>query len=188
MLVVPESDKIYAQYAALDYDQPLDQTNPFREAVANINRIYLATGCIHVFNALQYAIVWLLLDNPKTGNRFTVFDAVMVPEYLNIIEASIYLLNAQLYNLEVISGPNAYADPWTLRIHKLELGAAGIELFAAFAWVMVWVYTYPRVPGACLCASGQAASLRVCAFGGVLDWGWTGRSVGLCWAAGNAKF
>ena len=53
----------------------------------------------------------------------------MIPEYLNHIEASLYLWSAVWYLKE--DGLNGY---YTLTVHKIETVAAFVELFASFGW------------------------------------------------------
>ena len=53
----------------------------------------------------------------------------MIPEYLNVIEATLYLWSAVWYSRE----DGIYGD-FTFRIHVLEITAAFVELFASFGW------------------------------------------------------
>ena len=53
----------------------------------------------------------------------------MIPEYLNHIEAGLYLWSAIWYSRE--DGP--FGD-FTFKIHILEITAAFVELFASFGW------------------------------------------------------
>jgi len=53
----------------------------------------------------------------------------MIPEYLNHIEAGLYMWSAIWYTKETAS--NSY---YTLSIHKLEMTAATVELVASFGW------------------------------------------------------
>lgn len=53
----------------------------------------------------------------------------MIPEYLNHIEASLYLWAAVWYQYE-----DGLYGPYTLALHKLETTAAFVELFASFGW------------------------------------------------------
>jgi hypothetical protein len=53
----------------------------------------------------------------------------MIPEYLNHIEASLYLWSAIWYQRE--DGIYGY---YTLTLHKIETVAAFVELFASFGW------------------------------------------------------
>lgn len=55
----------------------------------------------------------------------------MFPEYLNHIEASLYLWSAVWYAKEDIYD---YYNYYTLTIHQIETVAAFVELFASFGW------------------------------------------------------
>jgi len=67
----------------------------------------------------------------------------MIPEYLNIIGASLYLWSASLYNDTITDW--TYEGASTLKVHKIELASSLIEVFAAFGWAIVWAFTYlPR--------------------------------------------
>ena len=56
-------------------------------------------------------------------------DVIMIPEYLNHIEASLYLWSAIWYTKE--DGTWGY---YTTALHQLETVAAFVELFASFGW------------------------------------------------------
>jgi hypothetical protein len=51
----------------------------------------------------------------------------MIPEYLNHIEAGLYLWSAIWY-------PYEDDGPITSKIHIIEITAAFVELFASFGW------------------------------------------------------
>lgn len=53
----------------------------------------------------------------------------MIPEYLNHIEAALYLWSAVWYAKE--DGEYGY---YTTRLHIIETTAAFVELFASFGW------------------------------------------------------
>lgn len=68
--------------------------------------------------------------------RFVLFDedhkwndVVMIPEYLNHIEAGLYLWSAVWYAKE--DGNYGF---YTTRLHIIETTAAFVELFASFGW------------------------------------------------------
>ena len=69
-------------------------------------------------------------------------DPIVGPEYLNILGAALYLWSAALYPTE--SGPT---DATTLKVHRIETAAAGIEWLACVGWFITWHLTYLRVPG-----------------------------------------
>lgn len=120
--------------------------------LANLNRVYLGAGCLHLVNALLYVWSWLPLG-------FGVFSAVMIPEYLNILSACLYIWTATLYpqeaagTLVTIANDDYYGyyylydDPTTFSVHRGETAAATVEMLAAFGWVVTWWLTYPRYPG-----------------------------------------
>jgi len=56
-------------------------------------------------------------------------DIIMIPEYLNHIEGGLYLWSAIWYSREDTLG-----SYYTLAVHKIELTAAIIELFASVGW------------------------------------------------------
>jgi hypothetical protein len=53
----------------------------------------------------------------------------MIPEYLNHIEAGLYLWSANWYSKEDTLG-----GYYTLAVHRIEMAAAIVELFASFGW------------------------------------------------------
>ncbi len=53
----------------------------------------------------------------------------MIPEYLNHIEAGLYLWSAVWYPREDTLG-----GYYTLAVHKIEMTAATVELIACFGW------------------------------------------------------
>ncbi|CAF0803131.1 unnamed protein product [Adineta steineri] len=69
-------------------------------------------------------------------------DLIMIPEYLNHIEAGLYLWGAIWYQYE-----NGLYGDYTLALHKIETTAAFVELFASFGWIMSWYRTYTRAIG-----------------------------------------
>jgi hypothetical protein len=56
-------------------------------------------------------------------------DVIMIPEYLNHIEAGLYLWSAIWYGKE-----GGLYDYYTLTLHQIETVAAFVELFASFGW------------------------------------------------------
>jgi hypothetical protein len=53
----------------------------------------------------------------------------MIPDYLNHIEAGLYIWSATWYPKEDILG-----GYYTLKVHKIEMTAATVELVASFGW------------------------------------------------------
>lgn len=103
--------------------------------LAQINNLYIGFGAVHLVNAVMYYWAWL-----PAGFRF--YDRVMVPEYLNMIGAALYLKSACLYYLA-----NDFTSEVTMFIHHCEAAAACIELLAALGWTYTWWLTYQRTPG-----------------------------------------
>jgi hypothetical protein len=94
-------------------DQPID-LNP------NINLYYVGLGILHLLSAFLYWWAW---------RDRSWLDIIMIPEYLNHIEAGLYLWSAFWYSKQDTLG-----GYYTLAIHKIELTAAIIELVASFGW------------------------------------------------------
>ena len=53
----------------------------------------------------------------------------MIPEYLNHVEAVLYIWSAVWYSRE-----DTIFGYYTLAVHKIELAAAIVELVASFGW------------------------------------------------------
>ena len=65
----------------------------------------------------------------------------MVPEWCNVIGATLYLIGAAGYD-------RAFFDPEILHHnHVIETIAATVEVCAAFGWTYVWWHTHVRGPG-----------------------------------------
>ena len=75
---------------------------------------------VHIISASLY--LWSWRDR-------SWFDIVVFPEYLNHIEAGLYLWSAIWYSKQTTLG-----DFYTLSTHKIEMTAAVIELIASFGW------------------------------------------------------
>lgn len=60
------------------------------DAVANVNRLYLAMGVFHLINATLYVWTWL-----PAG--FGLCSPVQIPEYLNMLSAILYIWSATQY-------------------------------------------------------------------------------------------
>ena len=75
---------------------------------------------IHLISAFLYLWAW-------RGRSW--FDVILIPDYLNHIEAALYIWSASWYSREETLGGH-----YTLAVHKIELAAATVELVAAFGW------------------------------------------------------
>jgi len=94
---------------------------------------------------------------------------ILIPDYLNVVEATIYVITSSYYNdmdSETYTGISirdpcsrsrencsrahrcfASTDSLTHRVQNAEFAAAWVELFAAIGWNLQWALTYRRVPG-----------------------------------------
>lgn len=127
----------YPAYTAiLAKETAAGSTTPGADAqLAYVNRLYLGFAVIHLLNSLMYIVSWW-------PSGYTWMDWVMIPEYLNVIEASLYLASSTLYpQTGDIFGST------TLTVHQLEVSAAVVELCAALGWYVTWWGTYPRKLG-----------------------------------------
>ena len=127
------------------------QASPYLPDLETVNTLWKVSALWHLFNALQYYSVWYLYVDPVTGKRpFPYLLPViyqLFPEVMNVVEAVLYTATAFLYPQEAAYGPQSYIDPASVVIHKVELAASVIELFAAFLWVYVWWRAFPRSRG-----------------------------------------
>eukprot|EP00742_Colponemidia_sp_Colp-10_P004885 GILJ01005218.1.p1 GENE.GILJ01005218.1~~GILJ01005218.1.p1 ORF type:complete len:296 (-),score=33.71 GILJ01005218.1:353-1240(-) len=97
------------------------------------NRCYLGFAVLHVISAILYWWSW---------EGRSSLDIIMIPEYLNMLEAALYMWTAYLYPYQTDNH-----DWYTLTIHKIETAAAFVELFASIGWIMSWYMTYTRTLG-----------------------------------------
>ena len=94
-------------------DQPVGNT-------PRVNRYYIALGILHLVSAFLYWWTW--------RDRSSL-DIIMIPEYLNHIAAALYLWSACWYSKQ-----ETFDSYYTLAVHKIEMTASSIELFASFGW------------------------------------------------------
>jgi hypothetical protein len=95
------------------------------------NTLYIFFGFCHCFNAAMYLWMWAE-DRP-------ILSFFVLPDWLNVIGACLYLYTAFLYEGEYKS--DDYYAPRTgefATVRWLELIASIIEVFAAVGWVMQW--------------------------------------------------
>jgi len=59
----------------------------------------------------------------------SLIDIIMIPEYVNLIQAGLYLWSATWYSKQDTLG-----GYYTMAVHKIELTASVIGLFAAIGW------------------------------------------------------
>jgi len=127
---------VYLVYAIgiliIDYNLTLNSNVP----LSDINNFYLGLGVLHLCSAVLYLWSW---------KYFSWIHIIMIPEYLNMVEASLYITSASMYNDE---NPYYYTtDLVTLNVHRIELTAALVEFFASIGWIITWWMAYERVPG-----------------------------------------
>ena len=67
-------------------------------------------GVLHMISAFLYMWAW---------KYFSWFHIIMIPEYLNMVEASLYIVSASMYNDE--SYYYYATDLVTLNVHRIEL-------------------------------------------------------------------
>eukprot|EP00299_Pterocystis_sp_00344_P010950 c5027_g1_i1.p1 GENE.c5027_g1_i1~~c5027_g1_i1.p1 ORF type:complete len:290 (+),score=34.58 c5027_g1_i1:39-872(+) len=103
-----------------------------------VNVQFLCWGFVHLVNAFQFLFAWMQVGIPA-------MSTVCIPEYLNMLEALLYIYSA--FNYPSVSNLE-YDDPRIIHIHHIELSAAIIEIFAAIGWCITWWWTYNRtLPG-----------------------------------------
>lgn len=81
---------------------------------------FLGLAVVHIVSAFFYWWAWLYQS---------WVDIIMIPEYLSHIEPGLYLWSALWYSRE-----DTLFGYYTLAVHRIELTAAIIELFASFGW------------------------------------------------------
>lgn len=92
----------------------------FNQSPLLINRSYFILGWIHLISATLY--LWAWRDR-------SWFDIIMIPEYLNHIEAILYLWSALWYSRD-----DSLDGYYTLAVHKIELTAALVGFVASLGW------------------------------------------------------
>ncbi|UJR35060.1 hypothetical protein I4U23_027836 [Adineta vaga] len=97
------------------------------------NRLYLVFNIIHLISAFTY--IWAWRDQ-------SWLNIIMIPEYLNVIAATLYIWSAMLYPKQDTLGGS-----YTIAVHRIEMAASIIELIASFGWIMSWYMTYIRTLG-----------------------------------------
>ncbi|CAF0922588.1 unnamed protein product [Rotaria sordida] len=105
-----------------------------------VNNMYIGLGVLHVVSAALYWWAWRVIFH-EIDHRWN--DVIMIPEYLNHIEAALYLWAATWYGTAANDSSGYYESI----IHIVETVAAFVELFASFGWIMSWYRTYTRTIG-----------------------------------------
>jgi len=74
-----------------------------------INNMFVGAAVVHVVNACMYIYVWLDAGYP-------LVHRIMIPEFLNILEASLYMATASMYGYESFgpddSGSDSESGSW----------------------------------------------------------------------------
>lgn len=99
------------------------------------NYVSVVSNSIHLINALHWVYIM------RRCYTCSWADVLIIPDYLNVVEASLYLYSSRLY---FISQDNY--DPTTILTHYLETAAAVVELFAAVGWAWQWYVLVQRFP------------------------------------------
>jgi hypothetical protein len=77
-------------------------------------------AAVNILVAFLYIIAW-------RGRSW--FDVVLLPEYLNHVQAGLYLWSALWYPKQ-----NTLGGYYTMGVHRIELAASCTELCAAVGW------------------------------------------------------
>ncbi|CAF3907685.1 unnamed protein product, partial [Rotaria sordida] len=98
-----------------------------------VNRVYIGLAIINILVSFLYVWAW-------RGRSW--FDIVLVPEYMNQIQAGLYLWSSLWYSKQTTLG-----GYYTMGVHRIELYASCIELCTAVGWMLSWYMTYTRTIG-----------------------------------------
>ncbi|CAF3907702.1 unnamed protein product [Rotaria sordida] len=98
-----------------------------------VNRLYIGLAAVNILVAFLYIIAW-------RGRSW--FDVVLIPEYLNHIQAGLYLWSSLWYSKQTTLG-----GYYTMAVHRIELAASCTEICAAIGWMLSWYMTYTRTIG-----------------------------------------
>jgi len=138
-------DETYAAIDAYDVYTNHEICNDY--GLATINKQFIAAGVIHLLSAVMYLFAWYpwMVENwSKTTTLFRF--AILLPEFLNIIEAAIYIRTADLYAPYSIVCLT-YTCKEYVHLHALELAAASVNFVASVLWLWQWYATFIRGPG-----------------------------------------
>jgi hypothetical protein len=93
--------------------------------------IFQGLAVVNILVAFLYIIAW-------RGRSW--LDIVLIPEYLNHIQAGLYLWSALWYSRQDTLG-----GYYTMAIHRIELTASCLEVCAAIGWynyTNFYIYIY----------------------------------------------
>ena len=144
LVLVPTDD----DYGAYD----LAETAVYRGWVAKQNWTFLAAGIVHLLNTFQYAAVWRMQIDDRTGLTYSFTAYVMLPELMNFLSAALYLASAILYPGQQVlyrqsTATDAFMDVTTANVKKIEMAASLAGLVACFGWMYTWWTTHYEGPG-----------------------------------------
>jgi len=112
-----------------------------------INQMYLGAAVVHLINATMYIWVW-------HHEGFPFLSVIMIPEVLNMIEASLYITSASMYPSEYSIYVDMTGNETDItnqndinNVQNIELTASLIDWLASFGWVITWYLTYRRTLG-----------------------------------------
>jgi hypothetical protein len=117
---------------------------------------YVLLASVHLVNAFQYLYLWRPWFRENAARHSRRFLAgVLLPELLNVLEASLYLHSATRYMavqkepacVASDDNPQWYKCADLLRMHATETFASLIEMAASFCWLWSWLATHERGPG-----------------------------------------
>ena len=104
--------------------------NDFVGGVNEKNKVYFTFAVIHLGNAAQFAWSW---------DEKSFLDFELFPEYINVIEAMLYVFSSTLYGrLYTSNDDQAGYTPEYYVCRRLEMIASALEVFASVGWIFVW--------------------------------------------------
>jgi hypothetical protein len=98
-------------------------------STAWVNTLWLGAAALYLANAFMFIWAWVPLG-------YSLGSVVMVPEYVNVLGAALYLYSASLYD---DAGADAEAA-----VREVEVAAAAVEFVAGVGWCVTWWLTFPR--------------------------------------------
>jgi len=106
-----------------------------------LNRQYIAASSVHILNGIMYGLVWVPYFRAHPDLTRTRKFFLLLPEFLNIIEASIYVKSASIYG-EAYGTCQSYDCELFQEMHNYETVAASLEMIASFGWLWSWYVSY----------------------------------------------
>jgi len=106
-----------------------------------VNRQFIAASSVHVLNGVMFGLVWVpyFLAHPDLSRKFKF--CLLIPEMLNIIEASLYISSASLYGEAALTCGDYSCDLY-MEVHNRETAASILEMIASFGWLWSWYVSY----------------------------------------------